>query len=142
MAPYPLLLLRKSFLTRQLFDSACKISNVNPKVLLESNSAEALLALVRVGQGIAILPSTVRLEKIKVVPIRHDQKPIQMWMSALWDPKRYLTPAAKIFIEEAHQFTRTDYPGRDNRGLATRNQRSSPSSGPHRRAVIHLRSSA
>jgi DNA-binding transcriptional LysR family regulator len=55
LAPYPLLLLRKSFLTRQLFDSACKISHVNPKVLLESNTAQALLALVRAGQGIAIL---------------------------------------------------------------------------------------
>jgi DNA-binding transcriptional LysR family regulator len=69
---------------------------------------EALLALVQVGQGIAILPSTVRLEKIrqKVVPVRHDQKPIQMWMSAIWDPKRYLTPAAKMFIEEAHLYLR------------------------------------
>jgi DNA-binding transcriptional LysR family regulator len=125
LAPYPLLLLRKNFLSRQLFDSACKISHIDPKILLESNSAQTLLALVKVGQGIAILPSTVRLRRIrqKVVPIRHDHKPIQLWMSAVWDPKRYLTPAAKIFIEEAHRFTRKDYPGKNIRGLATRRQR-------------------
>lgn len=114
LAPYPLLLLRKSFLTRQLFDSACKISHVNPKVLLESNTAQALLALVKAEQGIAILPSTVRLDKIrqKVIPIRHNQRPIQLWMSAIWDLRRYLAPAAKIFIEEAYRFTMRDYPGK------------------------------
>jgi DNA-binding transcriptional LysR family regulator len=114
LAPYPLLLLRKSFLTRQLFDSACKISHVNPKVLLESNTAQALLALVKAEQGIAILPSAVRLDKIrqKVIPIRHNQRLIQLWMSAIWDPRRYLAPAAKIFIEEAYRFTMRDYPGK------------------------------
>ena len=85
LAPHPLLLLRQSFLTRQLFDSACKMSHVSPRVLLESNTAQALLALVKAEQGIAILPSTVRLDKIrqKVIPIRHNQRPIQLWMSAI-----------------------------------------------------------
>jgi DNA-binding transcriptional LysR family regulator len=125
LAPHRLLLLRKNFLTRQLFDSACKIHHVNPSVMVESNSAEALLALVKVGQGIAVLPSTVRLNKVrqKVVPIRHEHKPIQMWMSAAWDPKRYLIPAAEMFIEEARQFTRSDYPGKDIRGFAVQRQR-------------------
>jgi len=115
-----LLLLRRNFLSRQLFDSACKMSHVNPKVLLESNNAQALLALAKVGQGIAILPSTVKLENVrqKVIPIWHNQKPIGMWMSAIWDPRRYLTPAAKIFIEETYQFTRKEFPGQKVRGVA------------------------
>jgi DNA-binding transcriptional LysR family regulator len=88
LAPYHLLLLKKSFLTRQLFDRACEISRLNPKILLESNNAQALLALVQVGQGIAILPSTVKLENLrKVVLVRHNQRPIRLWMSAIWDPK-------------------------------------------------------
>jgi len=114
-------------LTRQLFDSACKISHVSPRVVLESNTAQALLALVKAEQGIAILPSTVRLDKIrqKVIPIRHNQRPIQLWMSAIWDPRRYLAPAAKIFIEEAYRFTMRDYPGRHLgiRGPAGQRQR-------------------
>jgi DNA-binding transcriptional LysR family regulator len=120
LAPHRLLLLRRNFLSRQLFDSACKMANVNPKVLLESNNAQALLALTKVGQGIAILPSTVKLENVrqKVVAVWHDQKPIGMWMSAIWDPRRYLTPAGKTFIEEAYQFTRKQFPGQEVRGVA------------------------
>lgn len=119
LATYRLLLLRRNFLSRQLFDSACKMAHVNPKVLLESNNAQALLALAKVGQGIAILPSTVKLESVrqKVIPVWHEQKPIEMWMSAIWDPRRYLTPAAKIFIEEAYQFTRKEFPGQEVRGV-------------------------
>jgi DNA-binding transcriptional LysR family regulator len=113
LAPYQLLLLKKSFLSRQLFDRACEISRVSLNILLESNSAQALLALVQAGQGIAILPSTVKLNMFrKVVPVRHNQKPIRLWMSAIWDPKRYLTPAAKLFIEETYKFTRKHHPGR------------------------------
>ena len=121
LAPYRLLLLRRNFLSRQLFNSACKMAHVNPKVLLESNNAQALLALAKVGQGIAILPSTVKLENVrqKVVPVWHDQKPIGMWMSAIWDPRRYLTPAGKNFIEEAYQFTRKEFPGQEIPGVAS-----------------------
>lgn len=120
LAPYQLLLLRRNFLSRQLFDSACKIADVNPKVLLESNDAHALLALTKVGQGIAILPSTVKLEttRQKAIPVWHDQKPIEMWMSAIWDPRRYLTSAGKLFIEEAYQFTRKEFPGQAIRGVS------------------------
>jgi DNA-binding transcriptional LysR family regulator len=126
LAPYRLLLLRRNFLSRQLFDSACKMSHVDPKVLLESNNAQALLALAKVGQGIAILPSTVQLENIRqmVIPVWHNQQPIGMWMSAIWDPRRYLTPAAKIFIEEAYQFTRKEYPGQGVCDMAVATKRS------------------
>jgi DNA-binding transcriptional LysR family regulator len=114
LAPHQLLLLRKNFLSRQLFDRACVAAHVNPRILLDSNSANSLLALVGAGQGIAILPSTVRLESSpqqRVVPLRHG-KPIGMWMSVIWHPKRYLTPAARLFIETAQRLTRRRYPGR------------------------------
>jgi DNA-binding transcriptional LysR family regulator len=65
LANHQLLLLRQSFLTRQLFDQACESSRLIPKILLESNSAQALLALVNAGQGIGILPSTVRLGNVR-----------------------------------------------------------------------------
>jgi DNA-binding transcriptional LysR family regulator len=62
LAPHPLLLLGKSFLSHHLFDRACDLSHLSPKILLESNNARSLLALVEKKQGIAVLPSTVRLE--------------------------------------------------------------------------------
>jgi DNA-binding transcriptional LysR family regulator len=143
LAPYRLLLLRRNFLSRQLFDSACNMAHVDPKVLLESHNAQALLALAKVGQGIAILPSTVKLENVRqrVVPVWHDQKPIGMWMSAIWDPRRYVTPAAKIFIEEAYQFTRNEFPGQQIGGVAAAIGRARPHRAP-RRAAARRRSSA
>ncbi|HZP75075.1 MAG TPA: LysR family transcriptional regulator [Pseudolabrys sp.] len=143
LAPYRLLLLRRNFLSRQLFDSACKMAHVSPKILLESNNAQALLALAKVGQGIAILPSTVKLQNVrqKLVPVWHDHKPIEMWMSAIWDPRRYQTPAAKIFIEEAYQFTRKEFPGRQVGSLAAATARPR-SHRTSRRAAARFRSSA
>lgn len=114
LASHPLLLMNRSFLTRQLFDSACHSLHVVPRVVLESNSAQSLLSLAEHGQGVAILPSTVRLgqTKQKVIPLRHGGKPVGLWMSVIWDGKRYLTPAAKTFVDVAYQFTRRRYPGK------------------------------
>lgn len=114
LASHPLLLMNKSFLTRQLFDGACQSSHVSPKILLESNSAQSLLSLAENAQGIAILPSTVRLARTtqKVIPLQHGGKPLGLWMSVIWEGKRYLTPAAKTFIDVAYQFTRRRYPGK------------------------------
>jgi LysR family cyn operon transcriptional activator len=117
LARYPLLLMNRSFLTRQLFDRACHALRVSPKVVLESHSAQSLLSLAEHGQGIAVIPSTVKLPQSKhnIVPLLHRGKPIGLWMSAVWDAKRYLTPAAKAFIDIAHEFTRREYPGKQFR---------------------------
>lgn len=114
LASHPLLLMNRSFLTRQLFDGACQSLHVAPKVMLESTSAQSLLALAENGQGIAILPSTVRLTQTrqKIIPLQHGGRPIGLWMSVVWEGKRYLTPAAKTFIEVAYDFTRRQYPGK------------------------------
>src|SRR5258706_1718611 len=114
LAGQPLLLMNRSFLSRQLFDRACHSLHVTPKIMLESNNAQSLLSLARNGQGIAVVPSTARFgqSRHKVIPLQHRGKPIGLWMSAVWDAKRYLTPAAKAFIEVVYEFTRSDYPGK------------------------------
>ena len=114
LASYPLLLMNKGFVTRQLFDGACQSLHVDPKIMLESNSAQALLSLAENGQGVAILPSTVTLGQggQKVLPLHYRGKPMGLWMSVIWEGKRYLTPSAKTFIEVAYRFTRRDYPGK------------------------------
>ena len=114
LARYPLLLMNRSFLTRQLFDRACQALHVTPKVLLESNSAHTLLSLAENGQGIAVIPSTVKLgqSRQRIVPLQYRGKPVGLWMSAVWDAKRYLTPAAKAFIDVAYEVTRRNYPGK------------------------------
>jgi len=110
----PLLLLRKGFMTRQLFDGACQVAHVTPRVVLESGSPHCLLSLVEGGHGIAIIPSTVRLVVVRhgVLALQQEGRQLGLWMSVIWDPRRYVPPAARIFIEEAHRFTRRQYPGR------------------------------
>ena len=125
LASHALLLMNRSFLTRQLFDSACQSLHVAPRVVLESSSAQSLLSLAENGQGVAILPSTVRLGQTRqrVIPLRHAGKPVGLWMSVIWEGKRYLTPAAKTFIDVAYHFTRRRYPGKrfhfEQLGLST-----------------------
>lgn len=114
VASHPLLLLNRSFLSRQLFDAACQSLHVSPKVVLESGSARSLLALAENGQGVAILPTTVRLTptRQRIIPLQHGGKLVGLWMSVIWEGKRYLTPAAQTFIEVAYDFTRRNYPGK------------------------------
>lgn len=117
LAAEPMLLLRPQFLTRQLFDGACQIAQIRPRVLIESASPHSLLALVEAGQGVAIIPSTLRLAGggRHVVALRQGGRQLGLWMSAIWDPKRYVSPAAMAFVDELHGYTRRDYPGRSLR---------------------------
>lgn len=114
LAQERLLLLRRTFMTRQLFDGACQVAHITPRVMLESGSPHCLLALVERGHGVAIIPSTVRLlrRRQKIIRLQHDGRQLGLWMSVIWDPRRYMTQAAKIFIEEAYRFTRQQYPGK------------------------------
>jgi DNA-binding transcriptional LysR family regulator len=114
LASERLLLLRKAFMTRQLFDGACQIVHVTPPAILESASPHALVALAEEGHGVAIIPSTVRLTSARhrALPLHLGDRQIGVMMSAIWDPRRYLPPAVGMFVEEAYRFTRRDYPGR------------------------------
>lgn len=114
LASERLLLLRRAFMTRQLFDGACQIARVTPRAILESASPHALVALAGEGHGVAIIPSTVRLgdARHRALPLHLGGRQLGVVMSAIWDPRRYLSPAVGMFVEEAYRFTRRDYPGR------------------------------
>jgi DNA-binding transcriptional LysR family regulator len=110
----PLLLMHRSFLTRQLFEQACHDVGVEPQVLIESNSGRSLVALAEQGHGVAVVPSTMQLNRShhRASPIQFKGRAIGLWMSVIWDGSRYLTPAVKIFVEVAFEFTRRWYPGK------------------------------
>src|SRR5713101_8150564 len=56
-----LLLLRRDYASRGLFDTACHIARIKPRVILESSAPHTLLALARTGNDVAILPSNVHI---------------------------------------------------------------------------------
>ncbi len=101
-------------MTRQLFDGACQVAQITPRVMLESGSPHCLLTLVEGGHGVAIIPSTVRLltPRQKIIRLQQEGRQLGLWMSVIWDPRRYMLRATKIFIEEAYRFTRRRYPGK------------------------------
>ena len=107
-----LLLLRKAFMTRQIFDGACKIAHVAPPVVMESSSPHALVSLANQRHGIAIIPSTVKVAAQHAIPVQLGKRQLGVTMSAIWNPRRYLPPAALAFVEEAWRYTRLQYPGR------------------------------
>ena len=113
LATQTMLLLKPQFMTRRIFDGVCQVANVNPHILIESDSPHCLLALVRSEQGIAVVPSTVLLGPLKdrAIPICHGDRLLGFNMSVLWDPRRYVSPAMKVFIEELRTATRSNYPG-------------------------------
>lgn len=114
LAGEDLLLLRPHFMTRRVFDAACQAAHIAPRVMIESASPHCLLAFVASGLGTAIIPSTMLLDKMEAnaIPLFREGCQIGFAMSVLWDPRRYMPPAATAFIEGLHAATRKDYPGK------------------------------
>jgi DNA-binding transcriptional LysR family regulator len=73
-----------------------------------------MLALAETGLGVAIVPSTVRLNdrRVRAVPILHAGASLGMWGWVVWDPRRFLTAHARSFIDGLADHTRRIYPGR------------------------------
>jgi LysR family cyn operon transcriptional activator len=117
LAEEEMLLLRPDFMTRQLYDGACKVAHIAPRVLLESASPHCLLALVHSGLGLAVIPSTVRFARgdPHAVPLTQNGRALGLWMHAIWDARRYTPPAALNFIEALREHTEADYPGKSFR---------------------------
>jgi DNA-binding transcriptional LysR family regulator len=115
----PLLLLAREFQTRELFDEACQAARFEPSVRLESRSPQSLVALAAAGQGIAIVPSAVRLDGARVIVagMLDGPRPLGSWSHAVWDARRYLPTYARGFIEVVQDYAKTSYPGHQLRDL-------------------------
>jgi LysR family cyn operon transcriptional activator len=115
LADEPLLLLHTSFGSRVWFDAACHVAHVRPRVLLESAAPHTIIALAREGHGVAVVPSTalVPREGVRAAPLVQRGAVIGRWLTAAWEPQRFLAPYAGQFVEELIAHTRRDYPGRE-----------------------------
>lgn len=98
----PVLATHEGFKSRQIFDAACRLAHVEPHIVLESGTPQTILALAEAGLGIAIFPSTVRVERrgLHVMPLVHDGALLEMQFAISWTRGRYLAPYAIQFIEE------------------------------------------
>jgi LysR family nitrogen assimilation transcriptional regulator len=108
---YPLLL-PSGYSVRRLFEAACRLAKVHPKVMLESRVSHTLLTLAEAGQGVAIVPSLQRTDryKVRVARITHGGKPIRERVAVQWDRRRPLPPYALTFCEHLARYIHTVFP--------------------------------
>jgi LysR family cyn operon transcriptional activator len=114
LAQERLLLLSRQFLTRQWFDTACQRAHLRPKVVLESAAPHALIALARVGYGIAIVPSHTLFDqrRLRAASLVQRGTALGAWAAITWDPHRFQPPFVERFVEELAAYSRHSYPGR------------------------------
>jgi DNA-binding transcriptional LysR family regulator len=112
----PLLLLHSGYGSRTLFDAACRVARIRTSVFLESNAPDTLLALVKAGCGLAVLPGTVSLPRdgFTVRKLVQDGKAVEMPVVVHWNPRHFLPPYAERFAAELAEHARREF-SRTNR---------------------------
>jgi LysR family transcriptional regulator, cyn operon transcriptional activator len=115
LADEPLLLLHRSFGSREWFDAACNVAHFRPRVLLESAAPHTLIALTGVGYGVAVVPSTVLVPGgVRALPLVRREESIGRWLTIAWDPERLLATYAEQFVDELVAYCKHTYPGREH----------------------------
>jgi LysR family transcriptional regulator, cyn operon transcriptional activator len=113
LAKESLLVLRKGFVHRQVFDATCEAAHLRPRIQFESTIPQTLIALARINFGIAVLPSVQPFNnlRLRVQPIVHRGYSMGSWMAVSWDTRRFLPSYGKAFIEELVAEARRNFPG-------------------------------
>jgi LysR family nitrogen assimilation transcriptional regulator len=101
LAPYPLLLLDSGYSVRKMFDAACRLAEIEPKILLESRAPHTLLALAESAHGVAIIPSILATDRynLRIVRVAHRRKPLRERLVIQWDKRRPIPSYAASFCE-------------------------------------------
>lgn len=105
LAATPVLVLHEGYVSRQIFDSAFRLSNARPRIVLESGAPRTILALAEAGRGIAIIPSTVSVDsrKLHVVPLTHRGETLEIRASLCWNRRQFVASYVAAFIDELVQ---------------------------------------
>jgi LysR substrate binding domain len=107
--------LRGEYASRDWFETACKVARIQPRVLLESGSPHASIALAAIGYGIAVVPSRVLFprEHVRGIPSTQRGAPIGRWLRLVWEPQRFLAAYAETFVYDLVDYCRRNYPGHE-----------------------------
>jgi LysR family transcriptional regulator, nitrogen assimilation regulatory protein len=112
LASYPLLLLESGYSIRRLFNAACRLAHVEPNIVLESRAPHTLLALAESGQGVAIVPSLLRMDRhaVKIVRVTHRRKPLRDRFTIQWDKRRPMPSYGESFCQGLADYMRDVMP--------------------------------
>lgn len=114
LADKSLLLLKRGFGSRDLFDAACHVAHVRPGIFLESSSPGTLLRFAKAGHGTAVIPPSIQVKDrgLAVRAIAHEGKALELPFAVHWNPLRNLPRYAERFVDlletevQATQFMR------------------------------------
>ncbi len=109
---YPLLLLDSGYSVRKMFDAACRLAEIEPKILLESRAPHTLLALAEAGHGVAIIPSILATDRynLRIARVAHRQRPLRERLIIQWDKRRPIPSYAQSFCELLAEYMREMLP--------------------------------
>jgi LysR family cyn operon transcriptional activator len=115
LANEPLLLLHRTFASREWLDAACSVAHIRPRVLLESGAPHTIVALAAEGHGIGVVPSTVAIrdERVRAAPLIQHGMPMGRWLAVAWDRERFLGRNTAQFVEELVAYCGRSHPGRE-----------------------------
>jgi DNA-binding transcriptional LysR family regulator len=98
----PFILLKQDQKLHQIAASLCRQAGFKPKIILESESIEAVHAFVTSGMGVSFIPDTIALfSKISQHPLYFSIEGLtsSRTMAAAYRKDRYLSRAANEFID-------------------------------------------
>jgi LysR family nitrogen assimilation transcriptional regulator len=109
---YPLLLLDSGYSVRKMFDAACRLAEIEPKILVESRAPHTLLALAEDGHGVAIIPSILATNRynLRIVRVAHRNRPLRERLIVQWDKRRPIPSYAQSFCELLAEYMREMLP--------------------------------
>jgi DNA-binding transcriptional LysR family regulator len=98
---HPLLLLDAGYSVRKMFDAACRLAEIEPKILIESRAPHTLLALAEAGHGVAIIPSILATNRyaLRIVRVAHRRKPLREGLIIQWDKRRPIPSYTESFCD-------------------------------------------
>jgi DNA-binding transcriptional LysR family regulator len=113
----PLLMLPRSFVHRNTLEAACELMQTRPNIVFESAVPETLLALARIGYGVAIVPSAqpVRDESLRTHVVVYQGHSMGSWMAVNWDRRRFVPDYMQDFIDALAEQVRKHSPDRKYR---------------------------
>lgn len=97
----PILTLNRRHASREVFDAACRLSGTMPRIVLESTSPHTLFALAEGDNGIAVVPSSARIEGRRLVarPITLRGELVRFDICSMWDSRTPLPAYGRRFVE-------------------------------------------
>jgi len=105
---YECVLLDHNCSSRRILDEYCKKAKVKLKIAMELNSIEVIKNFVAVNAGISIVPEVAvqkekRAGELRVLNLKDFQKGEEKKMGIIYRKNRYLSIAARKFLEELQE---------------------------------------